>query len=89
MASCHSMRFDIADGARDKTIEDRNYFYLFALVPTRNIDVGEKCSAGVAAVYEETTFVDGLINLLTIGIVAPRSVTYYCLSEEKATGTQP
>ena len=39
------------------------------------------CPAGAVAVREETTFVDGLFDLITLSIYSPRSTTYYCAAE--------
>ena len=59
-------------------LEERKSFYLWGLAPTRRVDVHEKCPYGVAQITEETTFGDGVFNLITLGIWAPRSTYYVC-----------
>ena len=86
VAACHSMRFDVRDGPRAPIVQERNYYFLFALIPTRAIDVHEKCPNGVASIFEETTFVDGLIDFFTLSLVSPRSTTYRCLAVAEGGG---
>ena len=88
VTGCHSMRFDVKEGPRAPSVEERNYYFLFALVPTRTIDVSGKCPNGVSAIYEETTFVDGVIDFFTLSLVSPRSTTYYCLTGQNGGAGQ-
>jgi len=77
------MRFEVGDGQVGKVVHERKAFYLFALVPTRHVDVRQFCPTGAVAVSEETTFVDGLLGVFTLSIDTPRSSTYYCAAEGK------
>lgn len=79
LQACHTVRFELEKVQHDKVVEDTNWFYMFGWFPTRQVDVSQKCPAGAAALKEQTTFADGLIELFTIGIVSPRSAWYYCL----------
>ena len=88
VTGCHTMRFDVREGARTTRVEERKYYFLFALVPTRTIDMREKCPNGVAAIHEETTFIDGVIDFFTLSLVAPRTTTYECLADQVAAGEQ-
>ena len=83
------MRFDIKDGTAAPSVEERNYYFLFGLVPTRTIDAGKKCPNGVAAIFEETTFVDGLIDFFTLSLVSGRTTTYHCLAAPVGEARQP
>ena len=78
--ACHTMRFELVHVPTTNVVTEHKNFYLDGLVPTRVVDVSEKCPYGAAAVQEQTTFVDGLARLATLGIWTPRSTTYYCLS---------
>ena len=51
-------------------------FWVFAWFPTFDVDVRAICPAGVAAIKEQTTFVDGLLTIITLNIYSPRS-SYY------------
>lgn len=74
------MRFEHAHVPTANVVSEHKNFYLAGLVPTRVVDVSEKCPYGAAAVMEETTFADGLARVVTLDIWTPRSSTYYCLS---------
>jgi len=76
---CHTMRFNVSEAAHEKVVEERKSFFLWGLVPTRKIDVSKRCPAGVSAVREETTFTDGVLGLVTLGVWQPRSSWYFCL----------
>lgn len=78
LGACHTMRFDIGNGRAVEEVYERKSFFLFGLVPTRVVNVGAVCPAGVVAVREEITFLDGLFANLTLGIWTPRSSWYYC-----------
>lgn len=78
---CHSMRFEVGDGPVGREVYHRKAFYVAGLFPSREVDVSHHCPAGAVAVSEETTFLDGLLNVLTLTIYSPRSSTYYCAVE--------
>jgi len=75
---CHTMRFELTNIPADHVVHEQKSFFLWGLVPTRVVNVSEKCPNGAAAVMEETRFVDGLGDFFTLGIWTPRSSTYYC-----------
>jgi hypothetical protein len=76
------MRFDVGSGRVSEVVYERKSFYLGGLAPTRKIDVSSHCPNGAVAIKEQTTFVDGLLNVLTLSIWTPRSSWYYCAAEE-------
>jgi hypothetical protein len=78
--ACHTMRFELAPVPTANVVTEHKNFFLDGLVPTRVVDVSEKCPYGAAAVREQTTFADGVAAAVTLGIWTPRSTTYYCLS---------
>lgn len=79
------MQIQVADVPPDRvqTVEKRNSFFFWGLVPTRRVDGRATCPAGVARIAEDTTFGDGFFNLITLGIWAPRSVIYTCRLPEE------
>lgn len=79
---CHTMRFDVASGPASEIVYERKSYYLGGLFPTRNIDVRDHCAHGAIAIREQTTFLDGFLNVITLGIWAPRSSWYHCAAEE-------
>lgn len=82
---CHTMRFEVSRGPQGEVVYDRKSFFLWGLVPTKEVDVSRYCPAGVTAIREETRFSDGLLSAITLGIWEPRSSWYYCLEP----GAQP
>ena len=77
------MQFEVADVDHDHVVNARNSFFFWGLSPDFTIDVSQYCPAGVAAVREQTTFLDTLLGVVTLGIWQPRSSWYYCLPGDK------
>ena len=77
---CYTMRFEIQEDVPTEVVRDRKAFFLWGLAPTKRVDVSEHCPNGAAAVVENTTFGDGMLTLITLGIYAPRSTWYHCVS---------
>ena len=65
-----------------EVVYERKSFFLGGLAPTRKVDVGAHCPDGVVYIREQTTFVDGLFNVITLGIWTPRSSWYHCAAKE-------
>lgn len=78
LSSCHTMRFTVDTSEVANVVEERKSFWFWGLTPARTVDVSQHCPQGAVAVKEETTFVDGLFGLITLGIWSPRSSWYYC-----------
>ena len=54
-------------------------FFLWGLVGTANVDVKQVCrSQTPVQLQAQNTFVDGLLNVVTIGIYAPRTAKVWC-----------
>ena len=81
LSGCHTMHFEVSSDPHERVVYDRKSFFLWGLVPTREVDVSAHCPGGVAAIREETRFSDGLLEFVTLGIWQPRSSWYYCLRE--------
>lgn len=84
--ACHSMRFDVApERPVENTVYHRKAFFLFGLVPSREVVLTDHCPHGVVAVREDETFTDGLLRLVTLSIYTPRSSWYDCAAEEEGS----
>jgi hypothetical protein len=79
LAGCQTMRLEVAPGPAAQPVEERQSFFFWGLTPTVQVDMRSRCPYGVAQLIEETTFFDGLFEVLTLGIWAPRTTTYRCL----------
>ena len=77
-SACHTISIDVGEGSGTQIVEERKSFFFWGLTPTKTIDVRTHCPNGALAISEETTFVDGLFNFITLGIWAPRTSYYHC-----------
>ena len=78
---CHTMIFEISDSPQVDEIKENKSFFFWGLTPDMMVNVLEKFPHGAAAISEETTFVNGLAGLITLGIWVPRETTYNCIRE--------
>ena len=60
--------------------------FIWGLVPVPDIDVSSQCRTGIATVVTEMSLVNGLVHLVTFGLVTPRHVTVTCAA---AAGLRP
>ncbi|MEO7966342.1 MAG: hypothetical protein ABIT38_20765 [Gemmatimonadaceae bacterium] len=58
--------------------------WVFGIVPAKPIDTRAQCPSGVATVDTQTSFVNGLLTVLTIGIWAPQTATITCAGSTAA-----
>ena len=78
LAGCNTLRFRVSDEDSARTpVVDRKAYFFWGLT-TQDVDVSGYCPNGAVAVDEETTFLDGLLGNLTLGIYAPRTSYYWC-----------
>jgi hypothetical protein len=54
--------------------------WLWGLVAAQPIDVRQQCPSGTAMIESETSFVNGLVGALTLGIWTPQHVRVTCAS---------
>ena len=54
--------------------------WLWGIVAAEPIDVRQQCPMGVAVITTETSFPNGLVGALTLGIFTPQHVTITCAS---------
>jgi hypothetical protein len=65
--------------ATKPNFEQRQDFFLWGLVGESHIDVRTVCAPGkVAQMQSQLTFVDGLLNVVTLGIYSPQSARVWC-----------
>jgi predicted small secreted protein len=77
MTSCFTYSFAVGEGAQTGVEESKmNHYLIYGLAPISVSDPNEL--AGGAENYDVTiehTFVDGLINAITLGIYSPTTTT--------------
>jgi hypothetical protein len=54
--------------------------WLWGLIPATELDVRAQCPTGVAVVETETSFMNGLLAVITLGIFTPQHVKVTCAS---------
>ena len=81
LAGCHRLTWQLVDAPHTHVVTERNSFYFAGLFPRRHGDALGHCPHGVASIVEETTFVDGVIAVATLGVYTPRTSHYRCLGE--------
>lgn len=66
--------------APSQTVVKKNWVstWIFGLVPATPIDARAQCPSGVATVETQTSFANGLLGMLTLGIWGPQTVTITC-----------
>jgi hypothetical protein len=58
---------------------DRKSFFVFGLVGDQSVDVSAVCGTRKPVQMQaQSTFVDSLLGIVTLGIYAPRSVRIWC-----------
>jgi hypothetical protein len=76
-SSCYTYQFSVGDGAQvGATFTQKNHYLIYGLAPIGTSD--PKQMAKGAADYDvqiQHTFVDGLLNLITLGIYTPTTTT--------------
>lgn len=81
LSSCYSVTLRPEGEAKlisEPTAETSYDFFFWGLAKKYNIDGKALCSGGVRQVQAQTTLVDGLLTVVTIGIYSPRSVRVWC-----------
>jgi len=58
--------------------EGTSRFYFWGLMNRAEVAVGERCPGGVAKVHVHTTFGNGLVSALTLGVYTPRTYEIWC-----------
>lgn len=92
LGACHTMRFDISHlptAAVAPPIEEWNSYWLGGVTPLIDVDVSQKCPNGAVAIRESTTFLNGLVAFVTLGIYTPRTSWYYCRARPYAPPAPP
>lgn len=98
-AGCLHHTFTVGTGAPDgrQVYKVWHHHWLFGIIRPqhqKNIEIPELCPSGNATIYEKTSFLNGLVDVLVGIIYSPTTVTILCddgtqtaveLSEEEVT----
>ena len=78
--SCWKHTYTVGAGAPEgqQIYKKWHSHYLFGLIGDKNVDVTTLCPSGNATVKDQHSFVNQIIQFLTIGIYGPTTVTVLC-----------
>lgn len=77
LSGCYAVRYQTRLPAGGSTHRQWLNYYLFGLVGQHDIDLDQVCPQGVHAWRTEAAAI-GLLDLVTLGIYSPRTVTIEC-----------
>ncbi len=79
-AGCNTVRYHTnlpgGGGRRQETAS----FFLWGLVGEKVVNLDAVCPSGTARWQNEKTFLDGFLEVVTLGIYTPRTITMECAS---------
>ncbi len=81
VSACSAQQFNInGDAGEIPTEETSQHFYVAGIGQERIIDAAEICGGAdnIIKVESYTTFFNGLVSILTLGLYAPRSADVFC-----------
>ena len=78
LAGCHNVRYDTGRPASQRVVTVPANFFLWGLVGEKVIDLDAACPEGAAHWRNQATVVDAAIDVLTLGLWSPRTVTVTC-----------
>jgi hypothetical protein len=74
----HAIRFDLVQEPAGTVITEHKSYFFWALAPTVEVDVLDKCPYGAVAIVDGSEGGGILTWLPTLGLWSRRSTTYYC-----------
>ena len=80
LSGCFRHNFTVGAGAPDgkEIYRHWHHHWIFGLVGEQNLDIATLCPSGNATIHEETTFLNGVIDVLIGIIYSPTTVTVRC-----------
>lgn len=78
LTACYTVRYETRAPPLGATREYSVNFFFWGLVGTHDIDLDAVCPQGVSRWYNEATFLDGFLGIVTLGIYVPRTVVIHC-----------
>ena len=82
VAGCAQTKFHMQerDDSQAATQNEAQHYFLWGLGQQKNLDPAAICGGveRVSRVETQTTFVNGLLGLITLGIYSPQQTRIYC-----------
>jgi hypothetical protein len=83
LAGCHVVRYDTGRPASPRIVTIPLNFFVWGLVGDPVVDLDAACPEGAARWQNQATFGNAIVDVLTLGLWSPRTVTIEC-AEGKA-----
>ena len=82
LTSCYSVKIKFSDDPGILHEEyDKKFHYSVVGRSTHSVFLDEICPNGVAWVYHEHSFLNGVIKFFSLGIVSANEISVYCSSD--------
>ncbi|MCM2332389.1 MAG: Bor family protein [Anaeromyxobacteraceae bacterium] len=78
LAGCQTIRYETGRPASPRHVEQQVHFWFWGLSGRPVIDLDAACPEGVARWRSEARAGDWLVDVLTLGIYNPRTITVEC-----------
>ena len=82
----------VTTGLRPSTVKIEKPWangWIYGLVPPSTVETMEQCPAGVAQVETRLSFVNQLVNFLTMGIYTPMEIIVTCADDQEEDLPEP
>ena len=78
LAGCHAVRYDAGRAPSQRRWEKTIHFWAWGFQGDGRVDLDAACPEGAASWQNQQTFGDLLLDLFTLGIYVPRTITVTC-----------
>lgn len=78
LAGCHVVRYDTGRPASPRVVTIPVTYWFWGLRGNHAIDLDAACPDGAARWQSMATFTDKLLDVVTLGVYVPRTVTIEC-----------
>lgn len=83
LAGCQTIRYQTGRPAAPTHVQQNIHFFFWGLVGEPVVDLDAACPQGVAAWRSDATAGDWLLDVVTLGIYNPRTVTIHCVEVKR------
>ncbi len=87
LSGCYTVRYTTNQEIGGSHHEEGASFFLWGLVGEKNVNLDTICPQGVARWYNQATFLDGFLSIITLGIYVPRTIVVECAGQKAYRST--
>jgi hypothetical protein len=79
LGACYHVTVDTGRAPNGQTIREPFALgFIYGIVPPKTVETASRCPNGVSKVESQLSFVNGLVNIITFGIVTPMQIDVAC-----------